>query len=522
MKNVIEIVSGVSNDPYKTADTVNAAGGKAWEMSNDTRLEQLCMTGTMGSTFYATQREVVMGAMDVLNSAKPSKIAECVVKGRNEGYVRTFNIMGLVELSKKDTYLFKKVFNDVIKTGNDLKDFIDLIRKTRGFGRSIKSALHGWIAKRTNEYYALKYRNEIADAIRLSRFKGADPIFKFILGHYEGSVVKGRDGDERIMLDSKDVKSALKKYPKLKASEKVLELLDGDEKDLLKATKLIDEFELDIETLMGKASKFTPEVWDAIASQSPTMRFLKYLNKFDKEGVLGRNPGLVAEKLTVERLQKAKVFPFRLYTAYSHMTNRDAANTLADVLDQYVGIYDWGVFDKYSWLIAPDVSGSMSNPIPRGDGKMSDQSYCTIAGLFSGFFYKGLKNSQVLAWSDNVKGYVAPKRDSVITHIRNLTQSSGGGTHMELPVLALIEKKIKIDRLLLITDSEEWGTGWLKAWREYRKRINPKAMAFMLRLDPHNTQAFDDASALKDGIRQIFGWSENVISYIEWQCENDK
>ncbi len=37
----------------------------------------------------------------------------------------------------------------------------------------------------------------------------------------------------------------------------------------------------------------------------------------------------------------------------------------------------------------------------------------------------------------------------------------GGGTWMELPVGKSIEGRKILDNLLLITDSKEWGRGWL-------------------------------------------------------------
>ena len=526
MKALKSLVERNEKDQYKTADTLNLAGGKAWTMSNKARVEQLSMTGTLGHSFYANQKDAIEGAIDVIKAADATILKDAIIRGRNEGYVRAFNILSLVYLSQKDPKLFQEAFSQVIHTGNDMMDFIQINDKIKGFGRSVKKAMHNWLEtkmmSKIGPYYALKYRNEIANAIRMSRFKGNDPIYKFVLGSYLGSVVKGRDGDQKIMLDEKDIKTALKKYPKLKASEDVLKLLENDDdKSLLKAAKLIDEHDLDVETLMGKANKFTPEIWDEIAKQSPTMRFMKYLDKFDREGVFDRQKSLYKEKLTVENLKKAKVFPFRLYIAFKNLSNQKVKNHLADVLNDYVKIYDWDVFNKHKWVVAPDVSGSMCHAIQRADGRgASSMSHSTVAGMFAGFFYKGLEDCEIIPWDSSVRNYNVPRADSVITHINAIENANGGSTFMEAPIIHMLQRDIKADVCLFITDGMEWGSGWLNAWAEYKKR-NPKAKAFLLRIDGYAQQPFSEEAAEKFGIYQIGGWSDNVVSYLEFMINSD-
>ena len=82
----------------------------------------------------------------------------------------------------------------------------------------------------------------------------------------------------------------------------------------------------------------------------------------------------------------------------------------------------------------------------------------------------------------------------------------------------MLRRNIDADNALFITDSEEWGEGWLGYWKQYRHR-NPHARAFLLRLDPYRTQPFppDEAEAL--GIHQIFGWSDAVVDYMRLALE---
>ena len=121
--------------------------------------------------------------MALLERADAAELAAAIVKGRNEGFIRAFPILGLVYLSKKDAVLFQATFCKVVLTGNDLVDVNSL------------TALYG---------------------------------------------------------------------------------------------------------------KFDQGLWAAVAARSPVMRFVKYLAKFIREGVL--TDELLKAKVNVEALKKAKVF----------------------------------------------------------------------------------------------------------------------------------------------------------------------------------------------------------------------
>ena len=55
---------------YRTADTVNRENFPAWQMSDETRLEQLAMTGTLGSSFYASGGETAAEAKNAVSAPR--------------------------------------------------------------------------------------------------------------------------------------------------------------------------------------------------------------------------------------------------------------------------------------------------------------------------------------------------------------------------------------------------------------------------------------------------------------------
>ena len=504
MKSVKENLQSVAT--YSTADTTNAEGFAAWTPSDVTLLEQFSMTGTFGNSFYANAKDTTKEVVQLLERVDASALAAAIVRGRNEGFIRTFPILGLVYLSTKDTALFKETFNKVVLTGNDLVDFIEMAKAVRGLGRAVKSAIAAWIAKNTNPYYAQKYRRQIADAIRLSRFKGEDAIYAYILNAY--STVKGNT-DEKLA-------KAYEQYPDLAAHRDFVSAVESG--DFASAAALLKEKNLDVNSLTAYYGKFDKALWAAVAAKSPVMRFIKYLAKFLREGVVTEE--VVKAKVNVAALKKAKVFPFRLYTAYLAVAREIVAadkwvvDNLADVMNEYAITYDWPAFADKEWVIAPDISGSMSSRI----GNSSVLTYAAVSAMFVGFFMKGLKRVKVLPWDTDIQSYTVPVTDSVMTHIKAITDMVYGCTYMEAAVKYMLENNIKTDYAVFLTDAEEYGDGWLASWKEYHKRF-PKAAAFVLRGDMYVTSPIPEDEAKRLNVYQIFGWNDSVIDYMKFVLE---
>ncbi|MBO4304523.1 MAG: hypothetical protein J6A21_08055 [Lentisphaeria bacterium] len=499
LKGTVEILAD-----YKCAEKSNHENFPAWDQSMKASLDQLAMCGTLGNSFYASGTALTKDALKVLERSPAEELAKAVVKGRSEGFIRTFPILGLVFLSQKDPALFKKAFPQVVLTGNDLADFMDLARSFRGFGRAMKSAIHSFLKERVTPYYAMKYRRPLADAIRLSRFKGEDPIYSYIL-----SVYPQTKGYSQEKLDS-----ACAQYKVLADQKKFLELLRENRKS--EAASLLRESDMDVDALTAFYDQFDKAIWQAAAERTPVMKFLKFLAKFQREKV--RLADLTREKITVSNLRKAKVFPFRLVTAALSLREEkedafdNVKEILLGVLDDYTDSYDWKSFNEFKWVIAPDVSGSMRSPV----GGSSVLTFAHLSAMFTAFFRRGLDHVEILPWDTEVHAFDVPKNDSVRTQINAMLHMVGGGTHMEVAVEHMIRHRIMADYAVFLTDIEEYGKGWLKSWKAYRK-INPKAKAFLLRGDSYLSAPISEKDAEKYGIVQIFGWNDSVMDYIHYR-----
>lgn len=511
MKNVISRVEQVENDVLKTADTITFEGAPAWKMTDRERLIQYAMTGVLGRTFYVSQKDIIDEAIDLIKRSEASDLAKAIVIGRNVGYIRAFPILGLVYLSQKDTNLFKKCFEHVIYTGDDLENFIDLTRKTRGFGRSIKTAINDWLKKKVNPYYALKYRKSIGDAIRLSRPKDNNCIYSYIL---RGKTDSATDVN---------IQKAYDEFKEFSAFEEIPKLLNEGNYEQVKENIL--NYRLDVDSLTAYYDKFDKNIWDAIAQNSPVMRFLKYLNKFERVGV--NTYDYAKQKFTVENLKKAKVFPFRLFMTWKNISSTNkVGDVLADVLDDYIVQYDWNKFNEKTWAICPDVSGSMNGRL-GGYSARSTLSYLDISAMFTGFLVKGVDDAIVLPWASSLKPYKIPKKDSVISHMNYIKSLGGGGTNMNCALDYMLKNNIERDYCVFVTDTESYNRrsynggneSWIESWIKYKKKY-PNACAFVIRCDGYDQRPMSEEQCVEYNIHQIFGWNDSVISYIQNIVEN--
>jgi 60 kDa SS-A/Ro ribonucleoprotein len=110
-----------------------------------------------------------------------------------------------------------------------------------------------------------------------------------------------------------------------------------------------------------------------------------------------------------------------------------------------------------------------------------------------------------------------------------LARIHGGGTAVGAPIEYLLDRKIKVDVFIGITDNEDWDHGdddghsvrgsFLSLWRDYRRAVNPNAKAFLVTIAPYR-----DAVAPKGekGVRFIYGWSDRVLEYMTLSLDEGK
>lgn len=505
MKMVRRILQ--NHTDYKTADTVNYEGNPAWSRKGLERFREILFLGITGNQFYVDAAKNITNKIEdleklIMDKEIPvDKIKELIVSARQEGLFRTIPILALVLLRKRSPQAFSEIFNQVVITGNDLVDFLDMNKEIiGGFGRAVKKALHEYL-RNAKQFYALKYRKQLVDAIAISR-PAVDQFDNKLLLKYIYAVRKDMTNDELMEL--------FNRYEQVKAAE-LFKLYVQDGK-IDEAINIAKDAQLPADLMIGLVGdRNEKEIWRVILKNMGLMQFIKYLNKLVnvglKEEVIER-----LKSITPSDFIKAKIFTYRLFITWLNTKDVDVKMCLENLLNAFGDPEKYQVLSeewyKYTYAICPDISSSMtlfgSNP-----------SAADIAGFFAAVLAKQLKTEEVLLWADET--YPLNVKNESFMHIYKEAHRGGGGTAMSSPILHMIQNYVELpDIVIIITDSETWAdkVSVKNAWRQYKKR-NPRAKLVVIEVAGYGHSTVDEDFANKYEVYTVFGWSDSVFKWIE-------
>ncbi|WP_028842944.1 hypothetical protein [Thermodesulfovibrio yellowstonii] len=497
LKNVREVLE--KERAYQTTDTTNHEGHPSWQRKGLDRVEEILFLGTTGNTFYVDAESNIKRFISDLkkeifsNKDKAPVIADMIASARQEGLFRTIPIVALILLRAISTQEFERVFPKVILTGQDMADFITLNNSFGyGFGRSVKRAISKWL-EGVPEFYAVKYRKNFADAVAMARPK-VDSMENSLLLKYIYGVKK--DIPEEVL------SQIFEKHPQVKSAE-----LFKKATSVVEKLRIAEEYRLPADLIISELGASTDEiVWQTIARQMGTMQLLKYLNK-----VLSCAPSLadyIKERLTIENIKKAKIFPYRLFVAWENIQNKEIAVHLEKLLSQYIlehsPFQDW--MRELRFAVCPDISGSMT-ATDRG------VTPSHVAGFFSMMAVP--LGAHLVAWDTGIRWFKTPEEVKSMNPFdiyREIAHAKGGGTYMELAVRPFREKRIPVDCFIILTDNEEWGSGFIREFDAYKRTVNRNAKAIIVEIVGYGHSPYDPK---RDDIVTIYGWSDIVFKFIE-------
>lgn len=501
---------------YTPADTKNLEKYPAWTKPLDEMFTQMMFNGFIRNTFYVDEQKLINLAVDIIKrfvKEDPMRALGIASDGRNRGFMRTLPIVTLSYGSYNDKEgWFKRAFLEIIKTPRDLEQFIDITRNHRGLGRSIKTMINAYILENLSPFYAYRYRKQLQLAMKLAHPKIDDPakdqLAKYVLEKEELNVEAMPNEIKCIEL--------LKKISRL-VSEKEMNPSEAD----AQIKQLIINGKLHPDVVKGILQP-TEAMWDLLVDNSPAMYLIKNLASFARH--IG--PQRLLEKLrigmlTVDRMKKGRVLPFRLMQAWAmlpkDMEHERLRNYLSDITSEYANAYDFSNLGNVA--VCPDVSGSMGTywHTDKQRHRQSSLTYSQMAGLFAGIFCIGIEDSALLPWEGKVRMdyFNHYPRWRTLETIWHICQRTNNGTDMSAPVNFMIRENLNYDTCIFITDSEEWmGSPWLSSWIIYKQK-NPKAKAVLIRIDPYNTNPFPFDEAEKWDIYQIYGVSDTVFKMLE-------
>ena len=489
------------------AEPASPEGG-AWTESDHSRLIHFAATGTEAGQYSrdgvlsfrwrdgAALRPVpgrkgavppgLEDAIRLFLRAPADALAEAALRGRREGCVPAAPVLALVFLSFRDDALFRETFPRVVLDGADLRIYLDLARSVGALDRGAKAALRDWLRGHATLREAQLHRAALADAIRLSHFRGEDPLFAWILAAYKG--VKGVVPDM--------VAAAEAAYPALAARREFIRAVEAGRTPAL---RLLDTPGLEADNLPIRGDLFTADGWRAFSRRLSPSRFLESLTMLRRQGALDAD-------VVVQRAQAGdfrNVSPMLLYAAWKalwdapkkresvsddfyedyRMTRyvwkgscpfcadpeglRRAREALASAKKECFRSLDWRALGRFSWaIVGPCDLCDFYPPAPSTIHFPRE-----LENLFSELFSAGLKRGKIPS-----KGVA---RDCFASFFPTTPAES---------VEEAIRFGFDADCFLFFNFGCGWNHGcgwgrrdpdWLPAWKRYR-RLHPKARAFLL------------------------------------------
>lgn len=492
-----------SQEPVQKGTKLNLAGAPSFDRTLEEDTLAVLLTNTLSNTFYVSDKDLAKQTVEVLTKmAKkdPEFLAKALVYARRNGLMKLAPVVGLAVLSANESgkkVNFRKVFHHVVKTPDDLREFVSLCRTKavrQGLGGEARDAVKRWL-QHMSEYHAVKYGSAnsegitLRDIIRMAHPRPVNDAQRELFGW----LVKGWDDVGPKPSPTSPQVWALETLKRATSDKEVI--------------RLVQDYKLPWEVVVPSVKKMTPEIWKALLKDMPYMALLRQLNTMERNGLFADKDvaKAVAAKLSDQtNVKYSKQLPFRFFNAYNAFKGiqvvRDAIVDALELSFENTEKLDGRV------CIANDISGSMS-------GQVSDKGetrYRDVAGLLSAALFKKCDDVILLQFNTSANTLDASRRDSVMSLAKKIGDGDGG-TNVGAPIAYLSQHRDKVDVFIGVTDSESWaGNGFLTEWEAYKK-ISPKAKAFVINIAPYRDFV---APAGYPDVHYISGWSDAVLKYI--------
>ena len=298
-----------------SADTRNAAGGKAFALPPKHALAQYAVTGCLNATFYASAETQLQQTLALAGQVEPSFVAKTAVYCRTHGYMKDMPALLCAALATLDTAALERVFDRAIDDGKTLRNFVQIIRSgvtgRKSLGSAPKRLVRRWFERRDDAQVfraSVGQSPSLADVVRMVHPRPADPAREALYGW-----LIGRAHDEA------KLPGVVRQFEAFKR---------GD-------TRTVP----DVPFQMLTALELDRAAWQEIAAHAPWQMTRMNLNTFARHGVFD-DAGLtrrIADRLRdPAKVRHARCFPYQLLTAFQNTgatVPESVRNALQDAME---------------------------------------------------------------------------------------------------------------------------------------------------------------------------------------------
>jgi len=454
--------------------TINNEGATAYPMNDKEKLVTQVLTSFFNENkFYGDNSQDILNTVRNVIKTEAKFVANLCIYARNEMHLRTISHVLVSELAKstEGKEYVTKTLNKIIERPDDMTEVLAYYLNTYGkpIPNSVKKGLADNFGK-FDEYQLAKYNRK--NTIKLKDI--------LCLAHPKAKDERQSDLWKRLLEDRLETPVTWEKELSTKGN--------------------------------------TKETWERLIEENRLgyMAMLRNLRNIIKSGASNLNK--VYEYLTdEERVLKNKQLPFRYYSAYKTLKNEGIGTSkIYDALETAIKISTKNI-DRLTGktLIAADVSGSMNFPI----SKKSDLTCAEVAVLMLSIANYICEETITKTFDNYLYTCNLATQNGIIANANSI-KVNGGGTDITLPLRYLLDRKIFVDRIIILSDNEinreySYNTGYSRSStcqalvEEYKKRINPDVWVHAIDMQGYGTQQFKGKN-----VNIIAGWSERVFDFI--------
>lgn len=493
----------------------NSAGGYSWAVDHWIQLDRFLVLGSENGSYYASQtkltHENVQSAWTCIGEDGPrtvQRVVEISQAGRapkNDPALLVLAMAaGLGDTATRKAALAALPL--VARTGTHLFHFLNFVQEFRGWGRALRAGIANWyqtLPPNQLVYQAIKYRQRDGwshrDALRLAHPKTSDTqrnaVYHWITQGWEGI---GEEPHPDPVLG------------KLWAFERAQRATN--EKEIV---RLIRDYRLPREALPTQFLT-SPNVWAALLEHMPMEALIRNLATLSRVGLLTQRSATAREisrRLRDARaIQRSRLHPIRLLAAlltYRSGKGVRGSGTWSPVQEVVEALNDafylsFGNVEPTGkrLVLALDVSGSMSYGTIAGVPGLTPRVGAAALALITAATEQ---HYRVVAFSHEMMPLKIVPQQQLDNVLQTTDKLPFGGTDCALPMLWALERGVKADAFVVLTDSETWAgrVHPAQALQQYREQTGIPARLVVVGMVANNFSIADPRDA---GMLDVVGF----------------
>ena len=507
--------------------TINYEGEEAYKLSPALELYSTVVTSSLSKKFYESTDDRMNRIIELIKKNDPEFVAKLAVYAREEMYLRSIPLVLAVELAKihSGDDLVRRVVNRVVARADEITELLAYYQIS-------------------NDRKDTKKLNKLSNQVRKGLADSMNKFGEYSFGKY----------NRKKEITLKDALFLTHPKPKDKDQQLIFDKIANDNLEIPKTweTELSKLGQQKFESESEKEKAFKAK-WEEIIDMWITtvvdendsgkikvqnvtniMAILRNLRNALQAGVSKKHIKKISLALSDEKtIRNSKQLPFRFLSAYRAIQDIVSTDSsiLLDGLEKAIKISTENIkgYDiDIDVLISCDVSGSMWQPISE---KSSIQNY--EVGLVLGMLFQSKCESVITGMFGEKWKVVNLPRDNILSnanHLEEIVNSGavGHSTNGYLAIKDLLNRKVKVDKVMVFTDMQLWdsnySTGWglcerrgssetiSNLWHRYKKEINSNAKIYLFDLAGYGNTPI---SVHEEGVYFIAGWSDKIFDILE-------